>query len=281
MIQTKAEILLNQEIAPKHFKMVLKLEGFKETIKPGQFFHIRAGSGYDPLLRRPISVHRFGSKPNIIELLYKIEGKGTHLMSRRSKGTYLDTIGPLGNGFKVPKLQSNFILVAGGMGIAPLVSLVDNLARFRKRSITVIMGAKTKDFITCKREVRELGAKVIVVTEDGTEGEKGLVTAALEDVIKQFDLRKAPSSLVSKKTASITIGDYRPEVGLYCCGPIAMLKSIAKIAQYYRIQTQGSLEERMGCAIGACLGCTVKTKEGYKRVCKDGPVFDLEDLTWE
>lgn len=281
MVHTKAEILLNQKIAPGHFRMVLSLEGFKDSIRPGQFFHIRSGSDYDPLLRRPLSVHRLGSKPNIVELLYKVVGKGTHLMSRRSKGTYLDIIGPLGNGFKIPKSQSNFILVAGGMGVAPLMALADDLAKFRKRSITVILGAKTKDYLTCKKELQELRAKITVVTEDGSEGEKGLVTGLLEDVIEQFDLRKTDSPLTSKDAARITIGDYRPEVGLYVCGPTAMLKKVARIARHYRIQTQASLEERMGCGLGACLGCVVKTRAGYKRVCKDGPVFDLEEIVWE
>jgi dihydroorotate dehydrogenase electron transfer subunit len=281
MIHTKAEILLNQEIVPDHFKMVLALADFKDTITPGQFFHVRAGSDYDPLLRRPISVHRLGSKPNIVELLYKVVGKGTHLMSRRSKGTYLDLIGPLGNGFKIPKTQSNFILVAGGMGVAPLVALADQLARFRKRSITVILGAKTKGSITCKRELQDLGAKLIIITEDGSEGEKGLASHVLEGVIEEFDLRKKASEYTSKDTAHITIGDYHPEVGLYVCGPIGMLREIAKIARQYRIQTQASLEERMGCGLGACLGCVIKTKQGYKRVCKDGPVFGLEEIAWE
>ena len=281
MQQIKAEILLNKEIASSHFKMVLNLGKMNSPAKPGQFLHIRAGSAYDPLLRRPISIHRIGSTPNIIELLYKIEGKGTQLMSRRSKGTYIDIIGPLGNGFKVPKGQSNFILMAGGMGIAPLIALADSLARFRKRTITVILGAKTKDFIICRKELRDIGAKVIVVTEDGSEGEKGLATAVLESVIEQFDLRKNATALSLRRTQKVTISEYSPEVGLYACGPSAMLRAVATIAKYYTMQAQGSFEERMGCGVGACLGCAIQTKAGYKRVCKDGPVFDLEDIVWE
>src|SRR3989338_8000928 len=139
MIHTKAQILLNQKVAQDHFKMVLRLEGFKGTIKPGQFFHIRATSDYDPLLRRPLSLHRLGNRPNIVELLYKIVGKGTQLMSRRSKGAYLDVIGPLGNGFKIERQQRNFIIVAGGMGVAPLLALCDELVHFKKKNITVII----------------------------------------------------------------------------------------------------------------------------------------------
>jgi len=281
MQQIKAEILLNKEIASSHFKMVLNLGKVNSSARPGQFLHIRAGTAYDPLLRRPISIHRIGSTPNIIELLYKIEGKGTQLMSRRSKGTYIDIIGPLGNGFKVPKGQSNFILMAGGMGIAPLIALADSLARFRKRTITVILGAKTKDFIICRKELRDIGAKVIVVTEDGSEGEKGLVTAVLESVIEQFDLRKNATALSLRRPQKVTISEYSPEVGLYACGPSAMLRAVATIAKYYTMQAQGSFEERMGCGVGACLGCAIQTKAGYKRVCKDGPVFDLEDIVWE
>ncbi|MFH1868908.1 MAG: dihydroorotate dehydrogenase electron transfer subunit [Candidatus Omnitrophota bacterium] len=281
MIHAKAEILLNQEIMPDHFKMVLSLKDFDSAIRAGQFFHIRAGSDYDPLLRRPLSVHRLGPKPNVVELLYRVAGKGTHLLSRRSKGTYLDVIGPLGNGFKVPRSQSNFIIIAGGMGVAPLLALVDELAQFRKQSITVILGAKTQSHITCKKEFQELKAKVEVVTEDGSAGEKGLATDILESVVEQFDLRKTDSPLTTKDAAKITIGDYCPEVGLYACGPVGMLRAVAKIARQHRIQTQASFEENMGCGVGACLGCVIRTKDGYKRVCKDGPVFDLEDIVWE
>ncbi|MFH1644903.1 MAG: dihydroorotate dehydrogenase electron transfer subunit [Candidatus Omnitrophota bacterium] len=280
MIHTRAEILLNQQIIPGHNKLILKVEGLTTLPRAGQFFHIKAGTDYDPLLRRPISVHRVSSNPNIVEMLYKIVGKGTHLLSRRSKGTFIDVVGPLGNGFKVPKAQSNFILVAGGIGIAPLVALADELAKFRKKTITVILGVKTKSHITCKLELEELGAKVVIVTEDGSAGVKGFSSCVLEDVIKQFDLREGSPALKVKNPSSVTISDYRPEAGLYACGPIPMLKEVCKIAHRYRIETQVSLEERMGCGIGACLGCVVNTTSGYKRVCKDGPVFRLEDIVW-
>lgn len=278
MIHTKAKILVNQRIAPDHHKMVLELEGFKGAIKPGQFFHIRSGTDYDPLLRRPLSLHRLGDRPNVVELLYKIVGRGTHLMSRRSKGTYLDAIGPLGNGFKIEKAQENFIIVAGGMGIAPLLALCDELAKFRKKTITVILGARTADYVVCENEFRDLKANVIITTEDGSRGNKGLVTDMLVNVIKEFDLRETTGPLADKHTSGITIGNYHPLVGVYTCGCTPMLKEVKKICKHYNVQAQGSMEERMGCAIGACLGCVVETTNGYKRVCKDGPVFNLEEI---
>ena len=278
MIHTKAEILLNKSIAPDHFKMVLRLNDFKGTVGPGQFFHIRAGSDYDPLLRRPLSLHRIGDKPNVIELLYKVVGKGTHLMSRRSKGTYIDVIGPLGNGFKIEKAQKNFIIVAGGMGAAPLLALCDELAKFKKKSITVILGAKTADYIVCEKEFRDLGADVLVITDDGSKGTKGLATDMLVDVAKKFDLRETAGPLADKDTSSITIGNYYPSVGVYTCGCKGMLKEIAKICRHYNLKAQASFEERMGCGLGACLGCAVNTANGYKRVCKDGPVFELGEI---
>jgi dihydroorotate dehydrogenase electron transfer subunit len=281
VLQFKAEILMNQEIAPGHFKMALYLGPHKIKIRPGQFFHIKAGTSYDPLLRRPISVHRINAKPNIAELLYRVVGKGTQLMARRSKGTRIDILGPLGNGFRVPKGQSNFILVAGGMGIAPLVALADQLATFRKKTITAILGAKNKDFIVCKKQLQEIGARVVVVTEDGSDGEKGLATAVLEDTIARFDIRKTAPAVQKRQKRQLVIGEYVPEVGLYACGPVGMLRSVAGIARYYNIQSQGSLEERMACGVGACLGCAIKTQRGYERVCKEGPVFDLADIVWE
>ncbi|MFH0732816.1 MAG: dihydroorotate dehydrogenase electron transfer subunit [Candidatus Omnitrophota bacterium] len=280
MIHTKAEILVNQRIAPDYFNMVLRLESFKGAIKPGQFFHIRAGSDYDPLLRRPLSIYRAGNRPNIIELLYKVVGRGTQLMCRRSKGTYLDVIGPLGNGFKIEKTQTNFIIVAGGMGAAPLMALCDELVKFRKKHITVILGAKTADYIICEREFRSLKANVVVVTEDGSRGERGLVTDALVGVIKRFDLRNNSGSLAEKDASEVTIASYHPQVGLYTCGCKPMLKEVAKICRYYKLKAQGSFEERMGCGLGACLGCVINTTGGYKKVCKDGPVFDLAEVVF-
>lgn len=281
MLQTKAEILINKEIAPAHFKMALRMEGLKERIKPGQFLHIRAGSGYDPLLRRPISIHRASSGQSIIEILYKIAGRGTQLMARRSKGTYLDIIGPLGNGFRVPKGQSNFILIAGGMGVAPLVGLADQLANYRKKTITVILGARSFDSIVCAKEFQEIGARVIIVTEDGSRGHRGLATTVLENMIEQFDIRKTPLQEKTHDIGGVTIGEYAPAVGLYACGPLGMLQAAAKIARHYKIKAQGSFEERMACGVGACLGCAVKTQRGYERVCKEGPVFDLSDIIWD
>jgi dihydroorotate dehydrogenase electron transfer subunit len=281
MLHIKAEILINQEIAPGHFRMALHLGPVKIKIRPGQFLHIRAGTSYDPLLRRPISIHRINVKPNIVELLYKVAGKGTQLMSRRSKGTYVDILGPLGNGFCVPRKQSNFILIAGGMGIAPLVALADQLATFRKKTITVILGAKTKDFIVCTKQLQEVGARVIVVTEDGSEGEKGLATTALESIIAKFDIRKTAVSERPRQESNLVVTEYVPEVGLYACGPLAMLKAVAVIARHYKIQAQASFEERMGCGVGACLGCAIKTQRGYERTCTEGPVFDLADIIWE
>jgi len=277
----KAEILINKEIAPGHFKMVLHVPGLISSMRPGQFLHIRAGTGCDPLLRRPISIHRVSPSQHIAELLYKISGKGTLLMSRRSKGTCLDVIGPLGNGFRVPRGQSNFILIAGGMGVAPLTCLADLLATFRKKQITVILGACSTKAIVCEKEFQEIGARVIVVTEDGSKGSKGLATTVLEEVIERFDIRKNVSQDQHRGHKSMTISQYVPEVGLYACGPIGMLKQVALIAKCANIMAQGSFEERMACGVGACLGCAIKTKRGYERVCKEGPVFDLADIIWD
>jgi dihydroorotate dehydrogenase electron transfer subunit len=281
MRQTKAEILLNDEIAPLHFKMALRIKDLSGHIRPGQFLHIRPGSGYDPLLRRPISIHRISQGQRIAEILYKVVGTGTQLMSRRSKGTYLDVIGPLGNGFRVPKGQSNFILIAGGMGVAPLACLADQLATYRKKTITVVLGARNAESIVCAKEFQQIGARVLLVTEDGSQGHRGLATTILHNMIEEFDIRKKPLRQKRKNTGAITIGKYTPEVGLYACGPLGMLRAVAKIARQYNISAQGSFEERMGCGTGACLGCAINTIRGYERVCKEGPVFDLSDVVWD
>lgn len=225
----------------------------KSLAKPGQFLEIKISDGYEPLLRRPFSIHRRRGKD--IEIIYRIAGRGTEILSQRKVGEYLNVIGPLGNGFSILDSQPS-ILVAGGMGVAPLVFLAEKLA---KSKTLVLLGAKTKRQILCEKEFRDLGCEVKVATDDGSRGFKGKVT----------DLLKHLLPTLSSQLSTI-----------YACGPKLMLKEIALISKQYNIPAQVSLEEHMACGIGACLGCVVKTKDGFKRVCKEGPVFNADEIVW-
>ncbi len=232
-----------------------------KNAQPGQFVNIKVNDGLEPLLRRPISIHRV--KGVKVKLFYEVVGVGSRVLSQRKPGEFLDIIGPLGNGFDYrgsakAKAGKN-ILIAGGMGVAPLVFLAQRLLRpcGARNDTIVLIGAKTKEQLLCMQEFKALGCAVKIATDDGSLGFKGRVTDLLKIV------------LARTKTS-----------GLFSCGPRPMLKAVSEIARENKIPAQLSLEEHMACGIGACLGCVVSTQGGYRRVCKDGPVFSSEELTW-
>jgi len=257
--QIKAKILSNKQISPGHFKMSLAAPSVAKKARPGQFIHVRCSDGIDPLLRRPLSIHRARSKT--LEVFYKVVGKGTTILAQKKTGDKLDIIGPLGNGFDLKAARGKkqeAILVAGGMGIAPLFFLAERIAK----SATIIIGAKTKKEVFCAKELKRLGAKVLISTDDGSMGKKGLATDLLKKILGN-----------------------KPLVTIYACGPKQMLKQVSTIAKRQHIPCQVSLENWMGCGLGACFGCVVRIGQAfefvYKRVCKDGPVFEAQEILWD
>lgn len=264
---SEIKIISNKNIKENYFKMVLDASGIARKALPGQFVNIRVSDGTQPLLRRPLGIHRVTGHQSLvtgIELLFEVVGDGTRLLSQKKAGEYLDVIGPLGNGFSV--LGSRFsVLVAGGMGVVPLLFLAERIIqgteKRNKVNPVVLIGSKTKNGILCAKEFKALGCDVKVATEDGSQGLKGYVTGLLEDVLRHYPLP----------------GTRYP---IYACGPTPMLKEISRLSQEYKIPAQISLEAHMACGIGACLGCVVNTKEGFKRVCKEGPVFYAKEILW-
>ena len=247
MFQVKAKILSNKKIKDNYLHCIFNAGKIAKDARPGQFVNIRISDTLDPLLRRPLSIHVVrGSK---IEILYEIVGKSTRVLSEKKPGEYLDIVGPLGKGFDLESKPRVSILIGGGMGIAPLVFLAKKL----KTKKLALIGAKTKSHIHCEKEFKEFGCGVKVSTDDGTKGFKGRVTSLLKNLLPAIDYRLST---------------------MYACGPKPMLKEIALISKEQNIPAQISLEEHMACGIGACLGCVVETIHGYKRICKDGPVFD-------
>ncbi len=266
MVQVDAKILENREIGSQRYKMALSAPQIGRQAKPGQFIHVRVSKSFSPLLRRPFSVHR--AQGQKIEILYKVVGKGTEILSRKSKDEYLDILGPLGKGYQLPSATSkisDIILVAGGTGVASLLFLAESISLANPElSILVLIGAKNRKELLCEGDFRRLGCRVEVATENGTKGYKGLASDLLQKCL--------PLS-----------GD-KPKSTVFACGPSGMLKMIGKISRKHRFPCQVSLEERLACGVGACLGCVVKAKGStytYKRVCKDGPVFDAGELIWE
>jgi len=221
----------------------MKLSGCPEQ-HPGQFVNIALDGLF---LRRPISVCDW--KDETLTLLYKVVGKGTAQMAAMEAGETLDVLTCLGNGFDLSAASVKPLLVGGGIGVAPMYYLAEKLIG-QGKSVSVILGFNKADEIIFKEEFEALGAKVVIATADGSVGVKGFVTDALGEVDYDF---------------------------FYACGPMPMLRALEG-----RVTTDGqvSLEERMGCGTGICMGCTCKTLLGAKRVCKDGPVFNRRDIIW-
>jgi len=299
MLQIKAKVIKNIEVTENYYKIALSSSRIAQAAKPGQFLQVRVADNYEPLLRRPFSIHRLGyqpqaakpGKPNTIEILYEVVGKGTQILSQKKRGEYLDIIGPLGNGFNLEPCALDHvpILVAGGMGVAPLIFLADKLAQGRRHKAQakrlVLIGAKTKNHILCEKEFQRLGCKVKIATDDGSKGFKGKVSDLLRKILVAGH-RAQGTGLKIKRLAPCVL--YHEPV-LYACGPRPMLKEISRISKEYKIPAQVSLEEHMACGIGACLGCVVKAqgtgfraqgKVEHKRVCKEGPVFDSQEVIW-
>ena len=241
MKQSIFTIESNQNIAKAVYKMGLK--GDTDGIACGQFINIQIDGLY---LRRPISVFDYDEKT--VTIIYKAVGAGTEKMAEMKAGEKLDILTGLGNGYDVSKSGDMPLLIGGGVGVPPLYNLCKKLIE-KGAKPSVILGFNTKDEVFCKEEFEALGVKTTVTTADGSEGIKGFVTNAIEDGYTYF----------------------------YTCGPEPMLKAV-----YDTTNTSGqfSFEERMGCGFGACMGCSCKTKYGNKRICKDGPVLEKEEIIW-
>jgi len=263
-------VLRSERIKSLYFLLEIYCPPIAATIKPGQFIMLKVSDRYDPLLRRPFSVyksysggHREKNKRGHLLILYKKVGKGTQKMTEFRRGQKVNMIGPLGNGFSLPPLPSptNVILLGGGVGIVSLSPLANALGATQ---LFVFIGGKTRDDILCEEEFRKLNSTIFIATEDGSLGFKGTV----------IDL-----FLSQKGRFKSNRSHY-----MYSCGPIEMLKELARKVKFKGFICQASLETRMGCGFGACWGCVVKTidpRTPYQRVCKEGPVFNLGHIIWE
>ena len=251
----RVEVVRNERVAEGVGLLVLGAPRIAATVRPGQFIHLRVSVGADFLLRRPFSVHRVAG--GSIEILYQVLGRGTRALSERVSGDVMDAIGPLGRGWRVPEGAAHALLVAGGLGAAPLGMLAECLAE-RGVAVSVAQGAPTAERLVAHELFEHVARRVEVATDDGSAGERGLVTAA--------SLR--------------LLGDDTPDV-VYSCGPEAMSRAVAAQALSAGVPCQVSLERLMACGVGACLSCVVTTTDGRKRACVDGPVFDATEVCWD
>ena len=246
------ELIYNREIAQGIFELVFKSENIAASALPGQFVHLKVNTGLYPLLRRPISIHSVDKTKGTVAILYHVVGQGTAEISRLESGS-IDVIGPLGKGFPVFE-GLRCAVVGGGIGTAPLLELVKNTS-----NCDAYLG-----FRNCAYKVEAFENscnKVYVTTEDGSVGYKGYITAQLEKFISEYDV-------------------------VYTCGPMVMMKKVIEICDINNVECYVSIEERMGCGIGACLVCACKVQEKngewhYKKACKDGPVFNAKEVLWD
>lgn len=251
-----AKIISNQRIAKDIYLISFKSKRIAAEAKPGQFLMLRLNLPLKSILRRPFSICMTDNNSNEVFVLYKVRGKITGYMSGMREGESISIIGPLGKGFEIPDHSSRLLLVGGGIGIAPLISLM----HIHDKRITLMAGyGSGGEYVDVKKLIKG-DYEYLVSTEDGSMGYRGTCVDILKDYVKD-QLSGKPMVL--------------------SCGPMPMLKEVAMILRKLDVPCYVSLETYMGCGTGLCQGCVIKTYHGYKRVCKEGPVFRAEDICWD
>lgn len=261
MTETEATVVANRAAATDHFELTLSAPEIARAALPGQFVHVRCSATTDPLLCRPLSVA--GTDQEAIRLIYQVVGRGTELLARGRPGDTIALLGPLGRGFSAPSAGSGVVFVAGGVGVAPLIFLGEWLGRKAEGvSVTALVGARRADLLLGVEALRAAGAEVLTATDDGSAGHQGFAAELLA------------SALEGRRADRV-----------YACGPEEMLRKAAELCAEHDTPCEVGLETRMGCGVGACLGCVVRTRGAdgeptYARVCRDGPVFNAAEVVW-
>ena len=260
--ETTGEVFYQEKVSENSYRLVLKTEKqVVEEAQPGQFIHLKINECSDPLLRRPFSIHQVNRKQKTLTILYAVVGVGTRIMAAELPGKHVNLLGPLGTGFpSLPEIKK-ITLVGGGLGAAPLLFAAEHYFREGKQ-ITVILGFPTKADVMLLHDFERAGAEVIVATDDGSQGFKGFPTAILEQRINS-----------------------KIEETVFACGPRMMLQKTTEICQSAGVPAWLSMEERMACGVGACLGCVVRIRDNegshYEKACVDGPVFEASKVVFE
>lgn len=260
-------IIRHEEAIPGRRELIVHAPELAKASIPGQFAHIRCGTSIDPLLRRPISIHDADPESGEVAFLYEVRGRGTELLSQKQVGDVLDVIGPLGNGFTLPEsLERPLVLIAGGIGVAPLHFLARWIAeRVGCTQVTLLIGARSQNLLVCSDKLAKLGADMRIATDDGSTGCCGFVTDLLNEYIAGMEAGSSPT--------------------VYTCGPMPMLRAVSRITKERGLWCEVSTEAKMACGVGACMSCVVRVRSGgtskYVRSCHEGPVFDANEIVWE
>ncbi len=253
--QGQYPIIEKKTLAKEMYSYVILCPEVAAAAQPGQFVHIRA-NGFT--LRRPISICEINKERGTLRMVFEIRGKGTAEIAKLNTGNLIDMLAPLGHGFTVKPELKKVVCIGGGIGTPPMLPL----AQAYGEKATVITGFRSANAVILQEDFKKSGAETILCTDDGTQGVHGFVTQPLEDILKAGGVD-----------------------AVYACGPMPMLKGIAALAKQYAVPLcEVSLEERMACGVGACLGCACKVKrndeEYFLHVCKNGPVFNAEEVVW-
>ncbi len=266
MIQTSAPLTAVHSLPRDNYVLTVAAPEIALSVLPGQFVMVAAAGQSvvpNPLLKRALAVYTVSDRKSgtpQITLLLRVVGEGTRRLAELRAGALLDLVGPLGNGFDLERARSRIsLLVAGGTGIASVYLLAEQLLREGEDARLVYGGRSNEDLVGLK-EFQALGMPIVVTTEDGSAGVRGLVTDGLNRVLTEFPDRLA---------------------NIYTCGPTAMMQAVSQVAVERDIPCQLSVEVKMACGFGVCLGCTVKTKGSYRLACTHGPVFDAAEFEWE
>ena len=263
MFQQQVKVLYNEQVGRTYYKIGLTCSEYYSMAKAGQFIMLRFAGQSQPLLRRPFSIHNLiitNGEIKGLDVLYKVVGKGTAILARQKPGDIVDILGPLGSGFLIPRQLKRIYFVAGGIGVAPLVFLASQLDR-RGADLSIcraFIGGRNQEDLLCRDDFIRLGLSVQTTTDDGSDGDQCLVTHPVEEVV-----------------------DEHPPDIIVACGPMEMLACIVGITEKYRVPCQVSIETRMACGMGACLGCAVEGRnqpDHYLHACLDGPVFNTDEI---
>lgn len=255
-----AKLVKKEQLKSDIFKFSVEAPEIVKDAKQGHFIEIRVTDNVEPFLRRPISIYNIEKEKGILEFIFQVKGKGTEILSKKTEGGLIDIVGPLGYGtFKYDNYQ-NIAVIGGGIGVFPLYELSKN-AKNDGKNVNIYLGFRNKDFVVLENEFKSVSDKLVITTDDGTYAEKGFAI----DFLKQ-DVEMGKIDCI------------------YACGPLPMLKAVRNYAIEKNIPCQISLEEKMACGMGVCLGCAVKTAKSsqdnpeYWHVCKAGPVFEAKEV---
>ena len=258
--QEQAKLIKKEQLKSDIYKFSVQAPEIVKEAKPGNFIEIRVSDQTEPFLRRPISIYNLEKENGILEFIFQVKGKGTEILSKKKENDLIDIIGPLGYGtFKYDQYK-NLGIIGGGIGVFPLYELA-KCAKKDNKNVNTYLGFRYKDYVVLEDEFQNVSDNLTITTDDGSYAKQGFAINFLEKDIEEGKID-----------------------AIYACGPLPMLKAVQKLAIEKNIPCQISLEEKMGCGLGVCLGCAVKTAKSpkdapeYWHVCKAGPVFQAKDV---